>query len=101
MALHGRATYVHLGRMSAMILVPSMPRLFEARLRLVMALLPGGGISRYQDGIFSNLRALGKEGTNHDCPRHTKTFLTEVRFYHRGLHGDWLAITAVTAEREL
>jgi hypothetical protein len=39
MALYGRATYVHLGRMLAMILAPSMPRLFEARLRLVMALL--------------------------------------------------------------
>jgi hypothetical protein len=36
------ATYVHLGRMSAMILAPSMPRLFEARLRLVMALVSGG-----------------------------------------------------------
>jgi hypothetical protein len=38
MALCDRATYMHLGRKAAMILAPSTPRLFEARLRLVMAL---------------------------------------------------------------
>jgi hypothetical protein len=38
-----RATYVHLGRTAAIILAPSTPRLFNARLRLVMALVPEGG----------------------------------------------------------
>jgi hypothetical protein len=38
-----RATYVHLGRTAAIILAPSTPRLFDARLRLVMALVPEGG----------------------------------------------------------
>jgi hypothetical protein len=37
-----RATYVHLGRMAAIVLAPSTPRLFDARLRLVMALLLSG-----------------------------------------------------------
>ena len=35
----GRGTYVHLGRTAAIILAPSTPRLFDARLRLVMALM--------------------------------------------------------------
>jgi hypothetical protein len=34
-----RATYVHLGRTAAIILAPSTPRLFDTRLRLVMALI--------------------------------------------------------------
>jgi hypothetical protein len=38
-----RATYVHLGRTAAIILAPSTPRLFDARLRLVVALVPEGG----------------------------------------------------------
>jgi hypothetical protein len=41
-ALCDRVTYVHLGRKAAMILAPSTPRLFEARLRLVIALLSEG-----------------------------------------------------------
>jgi hypothetical protein len=36
-----RATYVHVGRTAAMILAPSTPRQFDARLRLVMALISG------------------------------------------------------------
>jgi hypothetical protein len=43
MALCGGATYVHLGRKTAIILAPSMPRPFEARLRLVMALVISEG----------------------------------------------------------
>jgi hypothetical protein len=39
MTLCDRATYVHLGRKAATISAPLTPRLFEARLRLVMALL--------------------------------------------------------------
>jgi hypothetical protein len=38
----GRGTYVHLGRTAAIIVAPSMPRLFDARLRLVMAPLSCG-----------------------------------------------------------
>jgi hypothetical protein len=37
-----RATDMHLGRTAATILAPSMRRSFDARLRLVMALLPEG-----------------------------------------------------------
>ena len=66
-----------------------------------MALLSEWGVSRYQEGIFKNLHALGEEGSSHDCPRYAKAFPTEVRFYHGGLNGDGLAIIAVTAEREL
>jgi hypothetical protein len=65
------------------------------------ALLSEEGVSRCQERIFRNLRALGKEGTNHDCPRYAKAFSTKVSFYHGALHGDECAITAVTAEREL
>jgi hypothetical protein len=36
-ALCDMATYMHLGRKAAMILAPSTPRLFDPRLRLVMA----------------------------------------------------------------
>ena len=39
MALYGRATYVQVGRMAAMILAPSLPKQFDARLRDVNALI--------------------------------------------------------------
>jgi hypothetical protein len=39
-ALCDRATYMHLGRTVAMTLAPSTPRAFDARLRLVNALIP-------------------------------------------------------------
>jgi hypothetical protein len=39
------ATYVHLGRTAAMNLAPSTSKPFDARLRLVMALLSEGNIS--------------------------------------------------------
>jgi hypothetical protein len=45
-----RATYVHLGRTAAIILAPSTPRMFDARLRLIIALMLDGDI-RYQWGI--------------------------------------------------
>jgi hypothetical protein len=41
-----RATYAHLGRMAAMILAPSTPRRFDARLRLVMAPMSGMALAR-------------------------------------------------------
>jgi hypothetical protein len=40
-----RATYVHLGRTAAIILAPSTPRLVDARLRLIMALVSEGDAS--------------------------------------------------------
>jgi hypothetical protein len=42
MALCGRATYVHFGRQAAMIVAPSTLSLFDARLRLVIALISCG-----------------------------------------------------------
>jgi hypothetical protein len=55
MALCGRATYVHLGRKAAMISAPSAPTRFDARLKLVMALVSDdirdvSGVS--QEGII-------------------------------------------------
>jgi hypothetical protein len=40
-ALCDWATYLHLGRQAAMILTPLKPSLFDARLRLVIALISG------------------------------------------------------------
>jgi hypothetical protein len=45
-----RATYVHLGRTAAIILAPSTPRMFDARLRLIIALILDMGISDISGG---------------------------------------------------
>jgi hypothetical protein len=53
---------------SATCTAPSLPISFEERSKLVIALLLEWGVSRCPEGIFKNLRALGNEGSNHDCP---------------------------------
>jgi hypothetical protein len=58
--------------------------------------MPGGNIQ-----VFRYLRALGKEGSNHDCPRCAKAFRTEVCFRHGDLRGDGRVTMAIAAEREL
>jgi hypothetical protein len=61
MALCDRATYVHLRRTAAMILAPSAPRPFDARLRLVMALLSEGVSANARSGYSGTYVHLGRK----------------------------------------
>jgi hypothetical protein len=49
--------YAHLGRQAAMILAPPTPRLFEARLRLVMAPISSIALARATTGHSMLLQA--------------------------------------------